>query len=231
MIKDELIPIIRTKFQEGKRRDDIKEDLITQGYDEEDIDAAIAEIQHDAIKQLPGISSIYRVVENFEKKSNMTTARMTALVMAVCIGILVLLAVALYFIFDPLGTQSNARDAERKSDMAKIQTALGFYYQQNHKYPSDLNSLVPTFLSSLPLDPQSGGGYSYKLLDSSNNYQLCISYELQSQECVNASAATSSIPSIPTATPVPDFVPQSNSDASSAGSVQVSPQSSGGDNY
>lgn len=217
MTTGELDAYIRKKFQEGKRRSEIKEELLQLGYYEEDIDAVMAQIQHDAVKQIPGISSIYRLIEEFEAKSNLTTTKMTVLIMVLCISILVLLAVGFYFIFDPLGAGSQARDAERASDTAKIQTALGYYYQLHAKYPQKIDELVPTFLSIMPRDPQSGAEYSYEPLDNNMNYELCVSYELQQKQCVKAAAASSQIPIVPTATPVPAYVPQGASGSSGQG--------------
>lgn len=214
MANDELESIIREKFKNGERRSEIKEDLLEAGYYEDEIEDTITQIQHDAIKQLPILSSFYQLLEHFEKKSNLTTTRMTVVVMAICVGVLLLLAVSLYFIFDPLGTRSTARDAARASDLAKIQTSLGYYYQQYHKYPSSLNELTPTFLTVMPHDPQSGAPYSYKALDGNTNYQLCTLFELQSQQCVNALPASSSIPVVSTPTPIQTFVPQKASSAS-----------------
>lgn len=222
MTKDELSVYIRLKFQEGKRRNAIKEELLQLGYYEEDIDAIMTQIQHDAIKQLPGISSLYGLIEAFEAKSNLTTTKMTMLIMALCLGILVVLAVGLYFIFDPLGTRSGARDAERASDTAKIQTALGYYYQSHAQYPESITALVPTFLSNMPRDPQSGAEYFYKSLDNDTNYELCASYELEPKQCVTASSGSSQIPIVPTATPTPQYIPQSASDSPSSSSGKVS---------
>ncbi len=216
MGKDEFQALIKEKFRQGKRRNEIKEDLMFQGYPEEDIDEAIKQIQHDVIKHLPGIASIYNVIESFEKKANLSTARMTVLLMILCVAFLFFVASGLYFIFDPLGTRSTARDAERQSDAAKLQTALGYYYQQYQHYPDGLSKLAPEFLSNLPRDPQSGAGYSYKPLDGNTNYELCTAYESQPPQCVNASESSSAIPAVPTTTPDVPFVPQS---ASSSGGV------------
>jgi hypothetical protein len=217
---DELQALIKESFKQGKRRNEIKDDLIYQGYPEEEIDEAIRQIQHDAIKQLPGISSIYSVIENFEKKSNLSTARMTVLTMIFCVAVLFFLAAGLYFVFDPLGTRSGARDAERQADTAKLQTALGYYYQQYQKYPDSLSKLTPEFLSNLPHDPQTGAGYSYKLLDGNTNYELCTSYEMQSTQCVNALDSTSAIPVVATTTPEVPFVPQSATSSAKSGGIQ-----------
>jgi hypothetical protein len=211
MANDELEFIIREKFKNGERRSEIKEDLLDAGYYEDEIEDAITDIQHDALKQLPIISSFYQLLDHFEKRSNLTTTRMTIVVMAVCVGVLLLLATSLYFIFDPLGTRSTARDAARASDLAKIQTSLGYYYQQYHKYPNSLNELVPTFLEVMPHDPQSGSQYSYKVLNGNTDYQLCSAFELQPQECVNALPDSSVIPVVSTPTPIQTFVPQKSS--------------------
>jgi len=220
MVTEELITTIKESFLRGQRRNEIKEDLIEKGYNEEEIDEAIKQIQHDAIKQLPGISSFYYFIESFERRINFTTTKVTLLVMCLCIGFLIFLAATVYFVFDPFGTRSQARDSERASDMAKMQTALGYYYQQNSKYPENITELVPTFLSTLPLDPQSGASYSYKPLDNDMNYQLCANYELRQKQCVNALSASSQIPIVPTATPTIPFVPQSASSSAKSGEDQ-----------
>lgn len=222
MTKDELISFIRERFQEGKRRSDIKEQLLQEGFFEEDVDEAMDQIQHDAVRQLPIISSVYKIIDDFESKSSLASPRNTVILMAVCVGSLILIAAILYFVFDPLGTQSNARDVERRDDLAKIQTALEFYYQQNHSYPGSLNKLVPEYLTNVPLDPQTGQAYSYTL-NNSSEYVLCISYELVAKQCVSpADQSSSVIPIIPTATPEVQYVPQSATGNSGSNSVSPS---------
>lgn len=217
MVSEELIPIIQEKFSKGQRRADIKEDLLYAGYLEKDIDDTIAHIQHTVLKQLPVIASIYKIIDDFESKTNLATPKMTALLMIVCVICLVVLAGGMYFIFDPLGTRSAARDTQRSTDEAVLQKAITAYYQKNYRYPDSLNNLVPEFLQSLPHDPGSGAEYSYKPVDVNNNYQLCITYEDQLPQCVSAMPISNDIPLIPTATPVPQFEPQT---ASGAGKIQ-----------
>lgn len=216
MVSQELITEIQHRFGQGQRRNEIKEDLYQKGYEEDDIDDAIAKIQHDAIKQLPGISWIYKHVEHFESKPTAASPRTTILLMAACIAFLLLLAGLLFLFFDPLGTGSTSRDVKRQSDTTAIQNGLTAYYQKNQVYPRNLDMLVPTYLPSLPKDPQSGQEYTYKPLDNNSNYQLCINLEeQQQQQCVNAAPLTSGIPIVPTDTPVPTFAPQSASGAPS----------------
>ena len=213
MVTDELVAIIQEKFKKGQRRNEIKEDLMYEGYPEEDIDDTISHIQHTALKQLPLISSIYQLIDDFESKPNLTTPKMTAVLMIACVAVLLLLAGGLYVLFDPLGTRSAARDAQRAEDSVTLQKAIDAYYKKNYQYPNSLNNLVPEFLPTVPHDPQSGTSYSYKAIDGSTNYQLCIAYEVQIPQCVNAKPVINGIPVIPTATPIPPFVPQSASGA------------------
>src|SRR5258708_92554 len=133
MVIHELISDIKDRFRRGQRRNEIKEDLIEQGYEEDDIDATIAKIQHDAIKQLPGISWIYGHVEHFESKPNAASLRTTAFLMIVCFIVLLLLAGALYLFFDPLGTRSVGRDVKRQSDATIIENGLTQYFQKNQR--------------------------------------------------------------------------------------------------
>jgi|SRR6266404_3534705 len=209
MVNGELITDIQERFRQGQRRAEIKEDLMEQGYDEDDIDDTIAKIQHDVIKQLPGISWIYRHVEHFESRTNAVSLRTTVLFMIACVVFLLLTAGALYLFFDPLGTGATGRDVKRQSDATIIENGLTQYFQKNHQYPNILDEMVPGTLSDIPRDPKSGNEYQYQPLDNNGNYNLCIAYEQQQQQCVNATPVSLDIPIIPTDTPMPAFVPQS----------------------
>lgn len=208
MVTEELIAAVQNKFKEGKSRQKIKDELWQSGYSEEDIDAAITKIQHDAIKQIPGIAWVYKLIDDFESRGNIAAPHMTFLIMICCIGLLIVMAASLYFIFDPLGTQATARDTKRQTDITQLQNALNAYYEAKHQYPSSLNQLVPDFLVTVPKDPRTGASYSYHTIGSGINYSLCVSFELQQQQCLSAIPSSSEIPVIPTATPVPSFVPQ-----------------------
>lgn len=208
MITEALLSNIQEKFQHGIRRREIKETLMKEGYTETEIDAAIRQLQHNAMRKVPGIAKVYHLIDHFESKPTLTTPHMTLIISGLCLGILLILAVGLYFIFDPLGTRANARDAQRIADAHSIQKAITMYYQKNYLYPLTLNALSPAFLSPIPHDPQSGIEYFYKTLDNNTNYQLCVSLELQPMQCWNAAPVSSDIPLVPTDTPVPTFVPQ-----------------------
>src|SRR5258708_7167921 len=208
MVTNELSVEIQKRFRQGQSRSEIKEALYQAGYDEDDIDDAIAKIQHNAIKQLPGISWIYKHVERFESKPTAAAPQTTILLMVLCILFLFLLAGALFLFFDPLGTGSTSRDVKRQSAETAIQNGLTAYYQKNQNYPTTLALLVPTYLPDIPKDPQTGKEYSYEPLDNNNDYKLCIIFEEQQEQCVNAVPLTSGIPIVPTETPMPTFAPQ-----------------------
>jgi hypothetical protein len=53
----------------------------------------------------------------------------------------------------------------------RLVAALGLYFAQRRAYPDTLGKLTPETLKELPIDPCSGEGFRYKLLDPLN-YQL-----------------------------------------------------------
>ncbi len=61
------------------------------------------------------------------------------------------------------GVGSKSRDARRMADLEKIRMALEMIKQQSvgATYPANINSLVPTYIQSLPVDPKTGSSYSY----------------------------------------------------------------------
>lgn len=59
------------------------------------------------------------------------------------------------------GARKKGRDARRISDLKQIQLALEMYYDSNSsEYPDALSSLAPTYISTVPADPNSTGSCS-----------------------------------------------------------------------
>lgn len=87
----------------------------------------------------------------------------TLLELLLVIVVVSLLAFVLYprLVAGPI----NARDADRKQDLARIQNALERYYQENGSYPASLNTLVegatPYLKPPLPTDPKTKVIYTY----------------------------------------------------------------------
>jgi len=77
------------------------------------------------------------------------------LVVISIIGVLSLLTVS-----NLNNTRRKARDAERKTELKTIQTALESYYGDNNQYPATLALLITAYLPSQPNDPlcPSGSG-------------------------------------------------------------------------
>lgn len=84
--------------------------------------------------------------------------------------------------------RSRARDAERKSDLKNIQTALRLYYNDNGSYPAA--SVLPwgsewtssdgktVYMQTLPQDPLSSQTYEYVLnATDSDSYTLSACLE------------------------------------------------------
>lgn len=85
--------------------------------------------------------------------------------------------------------RSRARDAERKSDLKNISTALRLYFNDNGKYPAA--SALPwgsqwagangtVYMNTLPNDPLSGQTYNYQLGATNDTFTLSACLENQS---------------------------------------------------
>ncbi len=62
-----------------------------------------------------------------------------------------------------VSTQQKAMDIAREANLSSISTALTMYFNDQWEYPKKLeNSLVPTYLMSLPIDPQTHKWYFYR---------------------------------------------------------------------
>lgn len=92
------------------------------------------------------------------------------LIVIVIIGILTTLATVNY-----IGVRERARDAQRKSDLSQIQTALEFYRTDNNQYPAtlpcggSLKTTETTYLNKIPCDP-SNTTTEYVYLPNTTNY-------------------------------------------------------------
>ena len=85
--------------------------------------------------------------------------------------------------------QENSRDAKRLADIRQAASALELYYNDNNKYPENLNELAPTYWSVIPTSPTPADGnctetenqYSYaRLSESSYELSFCLGVETQS---------------------------------------------------
>jgi hypothetical protein len=226
MVTDELIAVIKSRFRDGERREDIKYSLLEEGWEGVDIEAAISQIQRDALKQLPLLSTFYAFIERMEARTAHSSPKMTFAVLGGSFMIVLVIFWGLYLLLDPLGTKSGERDIQRETDVVKIRNGLNKYYTARFAYPPALNDLVPDFLQSIPRDPKTGAEYPYKLQGESN-YSLCINFESKAPQCLAAEPSSSSIPVVTNqsdSTADPNDMPTPiESDATATPSVTLSP--------
>ena len=116
------------------------------------------------------------------------TQSFTLIELLVVIALLGTFAVLLFPSY--LSTFSKSRDAKRKSDIKALQNALEQYYSScSYVYPSanpiaGLLTAVqcgttPAIISSIPVDPKSGGNYIYTPTGTSG-FGLCAN-EMESE--------------------------------------------------
>ena len=98
--------------------------------------------------------------------------------------------------------RERARDAQRKSDLRNIQTALRLYYNDNARYPGSLSfggaweaNGIP-YMSTIPDDPLfPNQNYTYIYDEGTDSYELetclenksdsrCTSYEEDCDGCI-----------------------------------------------
>lgn len=194
MVNEELEAIIRGKFQEGLKRSEIRQLLLEQGYDEHEVDKALDHIQHDAVKQLPGVSHLYQIIEDLENKTDHASPKIVASVLMGCFTVLLAIFGGLYYWLDPLGIQTADRDKQRETDVVKIRSAVDAYYIAKKSYPPKLEELIPEYLQAVPLDPKSGNGYMYRLINQNTAYELCVRFETRPAQCLSPVPGDSTMP-------------------------------------
>ena len=110
-------------------------------------------------------------------------AGFTLIELLIAMAIIGILAAAI------IGTMSSARqrgrDAQRITDLKRIQVALNLYYDANDRYPAAIGPAASSvlvsggYMETLPVDPSSGAMYSYAAyVTSAGNAALCSSYHL-----------------------------------------------------
>lgn len=91
------------------------------------------------------------------------------------------------FLEEQKQTKILQRDYQRRSHLNSIQYSLASYFQDNGRYPADLQGLVPDYLYNLDYyhDPLTKQNYSYKALGDRKSYQLTANLELADPITIN----------------------------------------------
>ncbi len=114
------------------------------------------------------------------------------LIVIAIIGVLAALLMANF-----VGIRQRARDAQRKSDLRQVQSALELYRADVGSYPltasfpvcgSPLTSGSNTYIQKIPCDPLTSGRYTYSSDGSTYTIQACLENLNDSQkDAVNVS--------------------------------------------
>src|SRR5487761_1459799 len=99
------------------------------------------------------------------------------LIVIVIIGILAVLIIP-----NLASGPQRARDAQRKSDLRNLKTALETYYNDNSAYPTSLAPLTAgstPHIKILPVDPKTKASYTYTPTSGCDNVTtMCTTYTL-----------------------------------------------------
>ena len=112
-----------------------------------------------------------------KKQSGFTLLEL--LIVIVIIGILAVLIIP-----NLASGPQRARDAQRKSDLRNIKTALETYYNDTNSYPgggswkTDLTGGATPYMKTVPQDPKSKSDYTYATTPVACTTGSCTSYTL-----------------------------------------------------
>lgn len=182
----ELEEAVKIYLHQGAKPEDIKEFLVSQGWQEQAVDEVLESHrkQPSIWKMLP----TYKYYQELDRKTANLPPKKILAISAILI-ILVLLMIFANYIMMNLSSLSDAdnRDKEREVVSKQLETALRSYYSRNGSYPAVLSALVPEFISKEPMDPKTGNPYGYFTKDNGANYSLCVIYESRpvSKGCLN----------------------------------------------
>lgn len=101
--------------------------------------------------------------------------------------ILIMIVSGFFLIGSPSESRNRIEDSTRESDLSSIQYNITNFWQQKSRLPNNLEELVdPLTLVSLPVDPDTGLAYEYKVLGE-NKFELCATFETSSTKFDNES--------------------------------------------
>ena len=120
----------------------------------------------------------------------------TLIELLIVVGIIGILATLLMVNF--IGVRQRARDAQRKTDLRQLQSALELYRADQNSYPNPplpackaslcfpaacpVGNTTTVYMKSIPCDPVSSSGYTYSSDGSSYTLTACLENSGDSQK-------------------------------------------------
>jgi hypothetical protein len=129
--------------------------------------------------QTTTLQQVATLQANVSVKQTPKVARHHWIAWIICIALLILIVIivasaAFNFIATSSG-QEQARDLKRVADLQGLQVGIILYHGSYSIYPTVLTSLVPQYVSQIPVDVKTNNPYSYHI--NGSMYQLCANME------------------------------------------------------
>ena len=222
MVTQELLDNIIERYRQGQKTSQIKESLLVEGWEDIDIDQAISHLQTAALQQIPLVASFAKFFSRLDERTSRLPPHMVAAVLCFCAVLLFAVGGIFYWFHDPLGVRYGERDRQREKEIIQIRESLNTYFTANKAYPKTLIQLVPTYLATLPVDPETGKPYNYIPAKNPDNYQLCVSFETKAPVCISPVAANTLPVVVPPGAAQPTILPTASA-SPSAPFLQTAP--------
>lgn len=194
MVTQDLIDNISRRFKQGQTREEIKQALIDEGWEDVDVDEAIRHIQKTALSQLPLVSAYTNFMAKWDEKSAHLSMPAVLAICGVFAIIVLIIAFVLYNMLDPFNSQAGERDVQRQAALVELQKGIKAYASDKRRYPKSLDELS-AYMKEIPRDPKTNGNYDYSLMDNQRDFELCVIFETQPVQCISSST-DSAIPTV-----------------------------------
>ncbi len=183
-----LVDAVANQLSQGESPEDIKDFLLSEGWQEDAIDEVIARIPKPMSfwQQLP----FYPRFAELDAKTAQLPPKVIFGISAFLIVLVIAIASLLYLFIDPFAMQGDVRDRDREAIHSQLLIALKRYYDKNNRYPGSLSELVPNYINYVPMDPKTNSPYDYGTTHDGGIYNLCIYFETRSpsEGCIKSGA-------------------------------------------
>ncbi len=81
------------------------------------------------------------------------------------------------FNFDFFIAKQPSLDTSRREDIKYLRSVMETFYAENQRYPATLPEMIPTFVNTIPTDPETNIMYEYIQKRGGQDYELCTIIE------------------------------------------------------